>query len=118
MPLPRPSWYDSRNESPYYNEHHIAWRNKMRKYVDEEIVPNVEAWEKANEVPFTAFQRAGEIGLLACICGWPEGLPGCPPRPEGYDGFFLLIAYDELSRCGSGGVVWGLTGGFGIGGPP
>lgn len=35
----------------------------------------------------------------------PEDLAG--PRPPGFDGFFSLIAFDELSNCGSGGVVWG-----------
>ena len=53
-----------------------------------------------------------EFGLQ----GWPEDLSG--PRPPGFDGFFSMIAFDELSRCASGGVVWGLTGGFGIGMPP
>lgn len=57
--------------------------------------------------------------MLPAIIGWPDyGIEGMPPRPEGYDGFYTLIAYDELSRCGSGGVCWGLTGGLGIGLPP
>ena len=56
--------------------------------------------------------------LLPAIVGWPEDVSGIPPRPAGFDGFFIVIAFDELCRCGSGGVVWGLTGGFGIGLPP
>ena len=54
--------------------------------------------------------------MLPAIVGWPEEIAG--PRPAGFDGFFTVIAYDELSRTGSGGVVWGLVGGFGIGCPP
>lgn len=32
------------------------------------------------------------------------------------DYFHELIMIDELSRCGSGGVLWGLFGGLSIGG--
>lgn len=38
--------------------------------------------------------------------------------PEKWDLFHELIVTDELSRAGSGGVVWNLIGGFGIGCPP
>jgi hypothetical protein len=108
----------SRNASPYYSESHVAFRAACRKFVDEEIIPNVEAWEKAGEVPLSAFRRAGEVGMLMASCGWPEDIPGLPPRPARFDAFWTLIYFDELSRCASGGVVWGLTGGFGIGLPP
>ena len=90
----------------------------MRAFVDDEIIPNVEDWEKAGEVPREAFKRAAEVGMLPAMCGWPTDVEGIPPRPEGFDGFFIVIAFDELCRCASGGVVWGLTGGFGIGLPP
>jgi len=32
-------------------------------------------------------------------------------KPEEFDGFHELVLVDELSRCGSGGVVGGLMGG-------
>jgi hypothetical protein len=35
-----------------------------------------------------------------------------------FDHFHELIFIDELSRCGSGGVLWGLSGGLAIGLPP
>lgn len=115
-PFAEPAWYDVRTGSPYYNEHHIAFRNKMRAFVDKEVIPNVDDWEKSGEIPREAFKKASEVGLLQTLIGWPED--ACGPRPEGFDGFFLLIAQDEISRCASGGVVWGLIGGLGIGAPP
>lgn len=118
LPFSEPSWYDSSKPSPYYNKHHVKYRAEMRNFVEEEIIPNVEDWEEAGEVPREAFKRAAEVGMLPAMCGWPEEVEGIPPRPEGFDGFFVLIAFDELCRCASGGVVWGLTGGFGIGLPP
>ena len=111
-----PYWYNEGNDSPYYNEHHKAYRAKIRKFVDEEITPFVDEWEKVGEIPAPVYRRAAEVGLLAATVGWPESIAG--KRPQGYDGFFSLIAYDELCRCASGGVVWGLTGGLGIGLPP
>jgi len=39
-------------------------------------------------------------------------------KPEEYDAFTELIIYDELCRCGSGGVMWGLLSGLSIGLPP
>lgn len=86
--------------------------------MDDEIIPHVEAWESAGEVPLHVFQRASEAGVLMACCGWPEDIAGLPPRPDGFDGFWTLICFDEISRCASGGVVWGLLGGFGIGLPP
>ena len=38
--------------------------------------------------------------------------------PERWDLFHELVFTDELSRTGSGGLVWHLLGGFGIGCPP
>lgn len=39
-------------------------------------------------------------------------------KPEEFDPFHEFVVCDELSRCGSGGVLWGLIGGLGIGLPP
>ena len=38
--------------------------------------------------------------------------------PEKWDLFHELVITDELSRTGSGGLVWNLLGGYGIGCPP
>jgi len=83
--------------------------------VDEEIIPFVEDWEKAGELPKSIFKRASEVGILQTMLTWPEEV--CGPRPEGFDGFFVFITIDEICRCASGGVVWGLIGGLGIGLP-
>jgi hypothetical protein len=40
------------------------------------------------------------------------------PGPEGYNAFHGAIMTDELCRCASGGLVWGIVGGLGIGLPP
>ena len=114
IPFSEPSWYDERNVSPYYTDAHRKWRQVMRVFVDKEILPYRDDCDKAGKMPDDLYVKAGKLGILAALCGWPEDLTHIP-RPEGFDGFFSFITMDELSRCGSGGIVWGLIGGFGVG---
>ena len=37
---------------------------------------------------------------------------------EEFDVFHEFVMVDETSRCGSGGINWGIYGGLGIGLPP
>jgi len=65
----------------------------------------------------------GERGYLAGLLGvhYPTQYTDIRNKsvsPEEWDHFHELIVTDELSRCGSGGVVWNLIGGYGIGLPP
>ena len=68
--------------------------------MDEEIIPFVDDWEKAGELPKSIFKRASEVGILQTMLTWPEEV--CGPRPEGFDGFFVFITIDEICRCASG----------------
>lgn len=43
----------------------------MRKFVDEEIIPNVDEWE-VEGIPKEVFVKCGKVGLLQSIIGWPE----------------------------------------------
>ena len=68
--------------------------------------------------------KAAQAGILASCVGSPypvQYAPGPLPtgiKPEEWNAFHGFIVVDELSRCGSGGVLWGLIGGLGIGLPP
>ena len=72
LPFSEPSWYDSRNPSPYYNDAHRTFRANIRDFVDEEIIPNVEDWEASGVIPPEVFLGAAACGLLPAIVGWPE----------------------------------------------
>jgi alkylation response protein AidB-like acyl-CoA dehydrogenase len=50
---------------------------------------------------------------------WPTKYAGpAGEGPDGFNAFHGAIAIDELCRCASGGMVWAVCGGLGIGLPP
>jgi len=92
--------FDStRLKSPYYTAEHQMWRDQLRRFVDDEIMPRIDDWEEAGEVPLDLWPKAAEIGLLQM--GYPEKYGGIS---AGIDIFFHIIASEELARCGAGGV--------------
>ncbi|KAL1612720.1 hypothetical protein SLS60_000949 [Paraconiothyrium brasiliense] len=122
IPYADPSWYQSYH-SPYFNESHAALREEVRQWVDEEIQPNVTEWDEAKKVPDEIFRQMGDRGYLAGLLGmhYPTHLTDKRVKsvaPEKWDLFHELLLTDELSRSGSGGLVWNLIGGYGIGAPP
>ncbi|MEC8023923.1 MAG: acyl-CoA dehydrogenase family protein [Myxococcota bacterium] len=101
---------NGRIRSRYYTKEHEAFRSSLRRFVAKEITPNIPAWEEAGRFPRELYAKAANIGLLAL--GFPEEYGG-----TSVDGFYQLILTEELSRCGSGGLVAGLMS-HGIGAPP
>lgn len=92
--------------------------------MEDEIIPNVTEWDEAKKVPDSVYKSMGEKGYLAGLLGlhqFPTHLtkftPKCVPT-EKWDLFHEMLLTDELSRSGSGGFVWNVLGGFGIGCPP
>jgi len=87
-----------------------ALRALLRRFVDQEITPQIDAWERQGALPRELYRRAGELGLLGL--GFPEQ----------YGGTFgdhraTLIVVEELARADAGGLIAGLLS-HGIGAPP
>ncbi|KAF2643373.1 acyl-CoA dehydrogenase-like protein [Massarina eburnea CBS 473.64] len=122
IPYADPSWYQSYH-SPYFNESHAALRDEVRQWVEEKILPNVTEWDEARKVPDEIFREMGDRGYLAGLLGmhYPTHLTDkrvASVTPEKWDLFHEMLVTDELSRTGSGGFVWSMIGGYGIGAPP
>ena len=98
--------------NPHIAESHIAWRDQLRRFLDTEVVPYVEEWEEAGELPLSLWPKAAEIGLLGM--GYPEEFGGIE---EGIDVWHSWIVNEELARVGAGGVAASLMV-HGIGLPP
>jgi acyl-CoA dehydrogenase len=101
---------DASRLSPFYQDHHLAWRDTLRRWVAREISPFVEAWDEAESFPRELYRKASEIGLLGL--GWPEEYGGSPSDP-----FMSIITSQEMARHGAGGVNASLMS-HGIGLPP
>merc|ERR1719502_2625338 len=81
---------------------------------------NVHDWDEAGQIPQEVYIEAGKSGCLPLCVGrpWPEKYIGKCPWGYEPDYFHELIMYDEMSRTGSGGFLWGVAGGTTIGLPP
>lgn len=81
---------------------------------------NVHEWDEAGVIPKEVYMAAGKEGALALCIGrpWPKQYIGECPWGFEPDYFHELVMYDELSRTGSGGFLWGVAGGTTIGLPP
>jgi len=102
VPYAEPAWYRG-VPTPYYEEKHAAFREKVRAFVDEHLVPYADDWDEAGLCPIEELRlKAAEAGVL---CPWaPEELGGTPPV-GGWDEFMFVIWADEFGRCGAGGVA-------------
>ncbi|CAK7563385.1 MAG: hypothetical protein SEPTF4163_001253 [Sporothrix epigloea] len=122
IPYADPAWYQS-YRSPYFNETHAALRAEVREWIETAIEPNVTEWDEAKLVPPEIYKELGRRGYLAGLLGteyqkdYTDNVVKCVPT-EKWDHFHELLLTDEISRAASGGFVWNLLGGFGIGCPP
>lgn len=80
-----------------FTDEHAELRRSIRAFVEKELAPHAEEWEREQDFPGWVFERMGELGFL--------GLHH-PPEYGGSGGDYLtmLIREEEMARCGSGGV--------------
>jgi acyl-CoA dehydrogenase len=114
-PFAEPGWYQGR-PSPYYKEEHVAFRNKVRAFVDAELMPHWKQWDEQGSFPVDLHKKAYDAGVYSWR--YPRELGGTPPcDPEKFDHFFNIIFQDELARVPAGGITASLFS-HGIGLPP
>lgn len=92
-----------RQHSPFYDETHEAMAQGLRRFMEREAVPHVEAWEKAGIVPREFHRKAAEAGILGI--GFPEQYGG---TLEGINTFHQLVKIEELAGAAAGGIPNGL----------
>src|SRR5229473_2437979 len=79
-----------------FNEEHEMWRESVRRFVEQEIVPFHAQWEHDGIVPRELWLKAGEQGMLCCTV--PEEYGGL-----GLDYLFDVVVFEELWRVGASG---------------
>ena len=73
---------------------HELLRESVRAFAEREVVPYLEDWERAGEVPRELHRKAAEAGLLAV--GFPEEVGG-----GGGDFLHSLVVTEELIQSGA-----------------
>ncbi len=89
--------------SLYFTEEHEMFRQTVRRFVETEINPHVEAWEESRTFPaHDLFKKAGNLGLLGIT--YPEEYGGM-----GLDYWYQVIMLEEVGRADCAGVPMALA---------
>ncbi|WP_116047771.1 acyl-CoA dehydrogenase family protein [Amycolatopsis palatopharyngis] len=84
---------------PFTTPERVALRQTVRRFMEADVLPNLDEWERAGELPRELHRKAGEIGLLGLA--FPEEVGG-----GGGDYLDALIATEEIHYAGgSGGLI-------------
>jgi alkylation response protein AidB-like acyl-CoA dehydrogenase len=80
----------------FFSPDHEIFRDSVRRFVAEELVPHHAGWEKAQRVPRQVWRKAGDAGILCCDL--PEEYGGA-----GADWLYNVIVIEELAYAGMSG---------------
>jgi acyl-CoA dehydrogenase len=84
--------------NPYFLEEHYILREQISRFVEKEIIPNGDAWEKEGCVPRTLMHSMGELGFLGLTHEEQYGGSGMDVRAA-------TVLAEELGRCTFAGVT-------------
>ncbi len=84
-----------------FTAEHVQLRATVRRFVDHEIRPNVDEWERTG-LPDALFRRCGELGFFGLHY---------PAQVGGSDGDLAagIVFVEELARCGAAAVAMALS---------
>ncbi len=85
-----------------FTPEHEELRAAVRRFVEHEVRPNVDEWERAGWFPDSLFRRCGELGFLGLH--YPIRFGG-----SGGDLAAGLVFVEELARCGAGAVAMAVS---------
>ena len=88
-------------ERTLYSEHHLQFRETVRRFLEREVAPHHARWEEQGYVDREVWMKAGEAGLL------------CTSMPETYGGadadkLYSVALFEEIARQGFTGLGFGL----------
>jgi alkylation response protein AidB-like acyl-CoA dehydrogenase len=86
----------------YFTEEHNAFRKSFQDFLQKEVVPHIDKWEKTGTIERFIWKKFGEMGYLGLNA--PEEYGGL-----GLDIFYTVIFLEELQKVNSGGfaaAIW------------
>ena len=88
-------------ERGLFSEEHAIFRDAYVKFLDKEVAPHYEQWEKDGIVPKSVWRKLGENGFL---CSWVDEKYG--GAGAGFE--YSVVMTEEGARRGFSGVAAGL----------
>ncbi|MGG8498088.1 acyl-CoA dehydrogenase family protein [Tenacibaculum sp. TC6] len=84
--------------SMYFTEEHESFRQSFKDFLQKEVVPHINKWEKDGAVERFIWKKFGEMGYFGL--NQPEEYGGL-----GLDLFYTVIFLEELQKINSGGFA-------------
>lgn len=89
-------------DSMYFTEEHQLFRQSLKNFLQKEVAPHIEKWEKSGTIERFIWSKFGEMGYFGLA------------TPVEYDGldldlFYTVILLEELQKINSGGfaaAIW------------
>lgn len=86
----------------YFTEEHELFRQSLKDFLQKEVVPHIEKWEKTGHIERFIWEKFGEMGFFGIA--YPEAYGGMD-----LDLFYTVILLEELQKVNSGGfaaAIW------------
>jgi hypothetical protein len=85
-------------DSIYFTEEHNFFRKSFQDFLQKEVVPHIEKWEKTGAIDRFIWEKMGEMGYFGI--SYPEAYGGLE-----LDLFYAVIFLEELQKINSGGFA-------------
>lgn len=82
----------------YFTEEHDAFRESFKSFLQKEVIPYVDQWEKEGKIDPNIWTKFGEMGYFGLV--YPEKYGGLD-----LDLFYTVIFLEELQKVNSGGFA-------------
>lgn len=84
--------------SSYFTEEHELFRASLQDFLQKEVVPHIEKWEKTGTIERFIWKKFGEMGFFGI--NYPEAYGGL-----NLDLFYTVIFLEELQKINSSGFA-------------
>ncbi len=82
--------------SYYFTEEHEMFRESLKAFLQKEVIPNIDQWEKDRRIPREVWKKMGDMGFLGL--SYPEEYGGSE-----LDFFYDVVFCEETCKVFSGG---------------
>ncbi len=92
-------------EEQFFTEEHKLFRKSLHDFLQKEVVPHIDRWEKTAQIEKEVWKKFGDMGYFGL--NYPEAYGGL-----NLDLFYTVIFLEELQKINSGGfaaAMWAHT---------